>query len=376
MRDILPTYQGEINETTMNNLISINPNHGYRILRGGNVQRYEVIPEPKQGISKYIDVNLYNNNIGGERVSHTIQSRIGYQRNAALDSRKRLIFAPLPTPCYCFDSISYFLIEDRTQAFALLSILNSQLLEWRFSLTSTNNHVSTSEIAVLPIPKISFTTPPEKHQEYLENIINLYEQFQNNQNADILLTHIILHLRSNKELVIIFLYPLLVQIGLHQLGSLLLQNFYHIHQEPSEADVIHDFLAYLAEQMIELNKQKQTEAKGFLTWLERFIGAEIDHLTNKSKVQNYLGDYYKQNQADNHLTFDELIGILKKKQKKMKIDPTTRKEQETLEKEYQLSLNTLLPIKKQLKQCDWLIDEIVYRLYGLTEEEKAIIKQS
>ena len=174
--------------------------------------------------------------------------------------------------------------------------------------------------------------------------------------------------------MIVFLYPLLIQIGLHQLGSLLLQNFHHIHQQPSEADVIHDLLAYLAEQMIELNKQKQTETTGFLTWLERLIGTEIDHLTNKSKIQNYLGDYYKQNQGDNHLTFDELIGILKKNQKKLKIDPTARKEQETLAKEYQSSLNKLLPIKKQLKQCDWLIDEIVYRLYGLTEEEKAIIQ--
>jgi hypothetical protein len=86
----------------------------------------------------------------------------------------------------------------------------------------------------------------------------------------------------------------------------------------------------------------------------------------------------KKNQADNHLTFDELIKILKesKNKKKLKIDPTARKEQETLEREYQSSLNNLLPIKKQLKQCDCLIDEIVYRLYGLTEEEKAIIEQS
>ena len=126
--------------------------------------------------------------------------------------------------------------------------------------------------------------------------------------------------------------------------------------------------------MIELNKQKQTEMKGFITWLERFISSPIDNLTNKSKIQNYLGDYYKQTQSDNHLTLDELIEILNKNKKKLKIDITTRKEQEILEKEYQSSLNTLLPIKKQLKQCDWLIDEIVYRLYGLTEEEKAIIQ--
>ena len=40
------------------------------------------------------------------------------------------------------------------------------------------------------------------------------------------------------------------------------------------------------------------------------------------------------------------------------------------------SLNTLLPIKTQLKNCDNLIDEIVYQLYGLTPEEKAIIENS
>ncbi|MFM6309527.1 MAG: hypothetical protein ACKPGB_14885, partial [Dolichospermum sp.] len=74
--------------------------------------------------------------------------------------------------------------------------------------------------------------------------------------------------------------------------------------------------------MIELNQQKQTETKGFIKWLERFIGTDIDNLTNKSKVQNYLGDYYKQKQGDNHLTLDELIDILNKNKKKIKIDIT------------------------------------------------------
>ncbi|MDM3860671.1 MAG: TaqI-like C-terminal specificity domain-containing protein [Aphanizomenon gracile PMC644.10] len=280
---------------------------------------------------------------------------------------------------FLIDSLYLFKPDNEKDIYFLISLLNSLLINSIYKFLCPEEGKAFAQVKIInlkpiPIRQISFTTPPEKHQEYLENIINLYEQFQNNQNADILLTHIILHLHSNKELVIVFLYPLLVKIGLHQLGSLLLQNFYHIHQQPSEADVIHDLLAYLAEQMIELNQQKQTETTGFLTWLERLIGTEIDNLTNKSKIQNYLGDYYKQKQGDNHLTLDELIGILKKNQKKLKIDPTARKEQETLAKEYQSSLNTLLPIKKQLKQCDWLIDEIVYRLYGLTEEEKAIIQ--
>ena len=103
MRNICSTYQGEINETTMDILISTNPDEGSRILRGGNVQRYKFIPEPKQGVSKYLNVRSYNQQIGGDRTVHTLQPRIGYQRNAALDSSRRLIFAPLPTPSYCFD---------------------------------------------------------------------------------------------------------------------------------------------------------------------------------------------------------------------------------------------------------------------------------
>ncbi|MFN9061079.1 MAG: hypothetical protein ACK5WL_13975, partial [Pseudanabaena sp.] len=119
------------------------------------------------------------------------------------------------------------------------------------------------------------------------------------------------------------------------------------------------------------NKQKQAEIKSFLKWLERFIGCEIDTLTNKSKIQNYLGDYYKN---ESSLSFDDLIEVLKKNKKKIKIDPVARKEQQALEKEYQDSLNTLLPIKEQLTNCDKLIDAIVYRLYGLTEEEIEIVE--
>jgi len=142
-------------------------------------------------------------------------------------------------------------------------------------------------------------------------------------------------------------------------------------------------LAHLAEQMIELNKQKQAEIKSFLQWLERFIGCPIDTLTNKSKIQNYLGDYYKKgtgnSDTDNdtgelHLSFDALIELLKKNKKKITIDPVVRKELQTLEKEYQASLETLLPLKMQLMRCDRLIDAIVYKLYGLTEEEMDIVE--
>lgn len=39
----------------------------------------------------------------------------------------------------------------------LLGLLNSNLFQWRFKLTSTNNNVGTNELLALPIRRIDFT---------------------------------------------------------------------------------------------------------------------------------------------------------------------------------------------------------------------------
>ena len=44
--------------------------------------------------------------------------------------------------------------------------------------------------------------------------------------------------------------------------------------------------------------------------------------------------------------------------------------------EHEKSLTILLSIKRRLAATDWLIDQLVYRLYGLTEEEVRIIEEA
>lgn len=44
--------------------------------------------------------------------------------------------------------------------------------------------------------------------------------------------------------------------------------------EQEKSDVVHDLLAFLAERMLEMNKQKQQEIRGFLSWLESYVGAK------------------------------------------------------------------------------------------------------
>ena len=222
--------------------------------------------------------------------------------------------------------------------FYLLALLNSKLL---FNVTKLMVSVLGDEDAGgrlelrsihlqnIPIRKISFNTKSDRRQQSLEKLIKSYQEKQ----------------------------------------EILKEIEEHIRRE--ETDIVHDILAYLAEQMIEINREKQKEIKSFLRYLERIIGSAIDNLTNKSKIQNYLGDYQK---SEPHLSCDQLWEILKKNKKKISVNLLDRQIQETLEKEYQTSLDKLLPLKQQLSATDELIDIIVYKLYGLSEEEIKIIE--
>jgi len=146
-----------------------------------------------------------------------------------------------------------------------------------------------------------------------------------------------------------------------------------------QADVVHDLLAFLAERMIALNKQRQKKMKAFLAWLEAELeiapdakGHEgIEALTGKTKLKNYLGDYQKGEEA---LSFDEIWSILRKTKNRIKrnLSPSFMQE---VKRAYEESLSALLPIKERLCFTDGLIDQIVYRLYDLTEEEIAIVEK-
>jgi hypothetical protein len=304
-------------------------NNYYPELLGEELSRYRLQSKKRSYIR-------YGNDLASKRdqVLFT-SSRIVLRR---LLSRRSELMA-----CYCEETLvttdnilNILILNVDIDPKFITALLNSKLISWLYTSSSTISvkddfpQVTYEELKNLPIPIINFSMPETNRKELLVQIIQNY------------------HSQSSCLLEIISEY---IQI--------------------ERKDIIHDLLAYLTEQMIELNKQKQTESKSFLLWLERFIGCQIDTLTNKSKIQNYIGDYSKD---EPNLSFDDLIEIFKKNRKKIKIDPVARKEQQALEKEYQDSLNILLPIKQQLKQCDKLIDAIVYRLYGLTDDEIAIVE--
>ena len=136
--------------------------------------------------------------------------------------------------------------------------------------------------------------------------------------------------------------------------------------EKEKSDVVHDILAFLAEQMIEMNKQKQFEIRGFTDWLEGYCKVKIDELTSRTKLQAY----YK-------CDWNEIKDVLAKNKKKIaELDITRREPLEKINDEYDISIKKLRPLLQKIESTDKLIDQIVYKLYGLTEEEIKIVEGS
>ena len=204
-----------------------------------------------------------------------------------------------------------------------------------------------------PIRRIAFTTPKEERARLVEKGKRLYQEFLKTKDPVPILVLVERCLPKDDE-----------------------DNFI---QEEEKSDVVHDLLAFLAEQMIELNKEKQAKISEFLEWLEVELKVKpdkkgntgIDALSGKTKLRNFLGDYQK---GEGSLPFDELWTILRKNKTRIarNLSPSFMQE---VKRAYEESLSALFPIKEKLRLTDSLIDRIVYRLYGLTEEEIGIVEE-
>jgi len=236
----------------------------------------------------------------------------------------------------------------------LLAILNSQFIRSLWETFVSDYKAVFTEIKgewleKIPIRRISFTTPQEERERLVEEGIAEATEW----------------IEKAEEAASASFSAFSASVFGRWLDA-------RLTAEPEQSDVVHDLLAHLAERMIEMNKEKQAEVKGFLAWLEREIGASVDDLTGKTKLRHYLGDYQK---GEPHLTLEEFLAILRKNRRKLRVDVSARAFQERLAQEYRASLNKLLPLKARLAATDRLIDLIVYRLYGLTEEEVAVVER-
>lgn len=132
-----------------------------------------------------------------------------------------------------------------------------------------------------------------------------------------------------------------------------------------EAAVLHDLLAALTADILTLEREKQTEMHDFLNWLERQIGVQVDDLSDKDRLQDYLGDARK---GQPHLILEDVLVILRKNRRKLQVAPDHRAFQQRLVQAYDDSLEKILPLKQRLANTHRLMEFIGYCLEGLLQE--------
>ncbi len=271
--------------------------------------------------------------------------------------------------------------ENLTQGYFLTSFINSKLANWLHVVTFYSARIPQGSLRYpvsfyknLPIRHLLFTTPKDERSRRGEELKSLYES----NDYDGILIHIdeLLPKDANGNFLA-FVRSISIKDAITK-GYMTKQDAerfalkedgpsgYNESGNPLEqSDVVHDFLAFLAEQMIEMNKEKQAEVSKYLEWFESTVDAEINDLTGKTTLQSYYDS-----------SWDDVLGVLIKNKSKLSINPTLPLMQNMLEDEYRKSMNVLEPLMKRIAATDDLIDRIVYRLYGLTEEEIQIVEEA
>ena len=241
----------------------------------------------------------------------------------------------------------------------MCSLLCSTLFNF-WCVNYLSDDMNQSYLEKLPIRRIDFTTPGHERQRYAVEGQRLYEQFcAKGDFANV-------------------------------------RRFVTHHLEGDRSDVVHDLLTYLAEQMIAMHKEKQGHQRAFRLDLAGYLDEKqlrkINRLYTpkrppKEGIKNYdkrltayeqavalaqaqlgslvsetlaLDDFWRLNQA-------QWMWLLRQRLGKV----ADMSEVVAVHEQYRAQLT---PLMRRIQRTDWLIDQVVYQLYGLTEEEIAVVE--
>ena len=170
---IQSSSQGDFNLTNESFCFSTKPTD-VKMYRGCHVHRYYIDNE----VEEYI-LGGYKNDI----VQNNIKNRyiVCQQISGMTDKRRFNVAITKQDKCLFGNSVNKLAICREYNPFYILAIINSQVIDWYFRKTSTNNHVNIYELEQLPIPQASL----EQQKPIVELINKIMEKKQSNSAADI-----------------------------------------------------------------------------------------------------------------------------------------------------------------------------------------------
>lgn len=160
----LLNLRGEL-DLTLNKDYITDTKTKYPLIKGANIKEFEFsCPEI------YVSEDFVEK-LNGKK-SHIASERIACQQISNIHGRKRLKFTVINENYILANSCNYLcktasLFGDKNLSLKYtLGVLNSYLLDWRFKITNSNNHISNYELGQLPLPK-----PNEKNKILIEKLV-------------------------------------------------------------------------------------------------------------------------------------------------------------------------------------------------------------
>ena len=144
---LLRNRRGELDVSLYKKYIT-NHDTKYPLIRGNDIREYKIIENGKE----FVKISEFLKQKADEFTSNDFDMvRIAGQQIANVDQKKRLKFALTKKNHVLGNSCNYITVKPPLEIDWILTQLNSCLLNWRFKITSTNNHVNNYEIDQLPI---------------------------------------------------------------------------------------------------------------------------------------------------------------------------------------------------------------------------------
>ena len=316
------------------------------VFRGGHIRRYELSP-PQEF------VELSESDLDRIEIRRLLGPKVLLQRIVAHITRPRphiLIQAFADdSGSLVLKTVEVVLLDDGVLSpHGLTALLNSRLMAWYAYRFIFNKAVRSMDfdrpyVDKIPLPSLSPCTPSHARGSILAKVKVMYE--------DQVASHDLL---SNTSVAASPLITFVSEL---------------LSAEPKKPDVVHDLLAYLAERMIEMNKGKHTEAREFLDWLAGCTQVSI----RDWRLKTYLDSYWEHGWDELHRALNQNRKAIEKASGYNVENPNTLA---TIQAKWSRSIAQLAPLLQRIATTDRLIDLIVYQLYGLNEEDVAIVEST
>lgn len=252
--------------------------------------------------------------------------RIGYQRGSAVDNWRRIIACYLPAGHFCSDTVSYF-VASKYDMHATLALFNSSACEWRFNLTSTNNHVNAYEVDSLPVPKFELLRRASRHDVEWSR----WEKHLSTEAAD-------------------------VETWESEVRALIMHTSSDTEYWPS---AIHDALAAAGREMCRLGEDMQRTSGDFFDWIVNQLEVDEDRFSGATYLRGAQACFDQQ-------SWDWFLDLMRRNRRCCGIDPHTNSS--VLKEKFVESSSALGRLRKSFEGLDKAIDRAVWTLLGIVPE--------